>query len=87
MIYVLHENVNMYVSSDYSLPTQYKKLAHLINLLCAITLAVHWLITGAQLAHLYDEYCDDRNDACNGTDQKFILLPVMAFFCMAAWVG
>ena len=71
----------------YAIPIQYVKFVHLITLLWAIALAIYWLISGALLAHLYDKFCDERNDACDGTIQKFILLPVMGFFCMGAWVG
>ena len=47
-----------------------------------IALAIYWLISAALLAHLYviDNFCEGRNHACNGTIQKFILLPVLGFF-------
>ena len=67
--------------------TQYAKLVQLITLMWAVVLAVYWLISAAQLAHLYDTFCEEQNHACNGTIQKFILLPVLGFFCMAAWVS
>ena len=66
---------------------QYGKFVQFIFLMWAIALAIYWLISGAQLAHLYDTFCEERNHACDGTIQKFILLPIMGFFCMGAWVS
>ena len=65
-------------------------MAHFLSVFWSSILAVYWLISGAFLSNLYERYCDNLerfNAECNDTDEKFILLPCMAFFCMAIWVS
>ena len=68
---------------------QFARLAHLLNLTWAIALAIFWLITSALLANLYSRYCDedDTGNDCGDTEEKFIVLPVFGYICMAAWVS
>ena len=66
------------------------RLFHFVTLTFSVVLAVYWLISAALLANLYVRYCDkveDQGGECDGTDEKFILLPVMGFLAMAAWVS
>ena len=53
----------------------------------AVAFSVYWLISAALLANLYTRYCDDLPGDCDDTDEKFILLPIMGFLTMAAWVS
>jgi len=61
------------------------RLFHFVSLSFSVALAVYWLISAALLANLYVRYCDELD--CDSTDEKFILLPVMGFLAMAAWVS
>ena len=63
------------------------RLFHFCTFVFSVALAVYWLISAALLANLYTRYCDDLPGDCDDTDEKFILLPVMGFLAMAAWVS
>jgi len=68
---------------------QFTRLAHLLTLSWAVALAVYWLIASALLADLYRRYCgeDDGGFDCGNTEEKFFVLPLFGFICMAAWVS
>ena len=66
------------------------RLFHFVSLSFSVVLAIYWVISAALLANLYVRYCDDqdsRGDDCDGTEERFILLPVMGFLAMVAWVS
>jgi len=51
-------------------------------------MAVYWLISSALLADLYNKYCSDEdNSDCEKREKKFIILPLLGFVCMSAWVS
>ena len=68
---------------------QFKRLAHLLNLIWAVVLIIYWLITAALLGDLHSRYCDEdeTGNDCDETEDGFVILPIFAFVCMGAWVS
>ena len=68
---------------------QLKYLAHGFSLLLSALMCVFWIITSGLLARLYNEFCDNLADPdaeCDERDEKFIVTPVLGFFCFIGWV-
>ncbi|XP_065895199.1 uncharacterized protein [Dysidea avara] len=63
------------------------KPLHFVAFVFAVALSIYWLISAALLANLYTRYCDNLSRHCRDTEEKFLLLPIMGFLTMAAWIG
>ena len=62
-------------------------LAALFNIILAVLMGIHWIVTGALLVDLYNKHCDDQENGCDEIDRKFIALYVMSFICAGGWVS
>jgi len=53
------------------------------------SVAHSWLIISALLVDLHRRFCDEdkTGTTCEKTEDKFLLLPILAFVCMGTWVS
>ena len=68
-------------------PLQTIQIASGNALFWSALLAIYWLISSSLVANLYVRYCGNDQNVCTREVNRFIILPIMGYLSMLAWVS